>query len=158
MKQKSCRVVFPSALFVLAVFVCAVFLANANLSFAETAKKKATNVTRMSAVEYTESQIKQLQEGLKITGEQTELWDNLTKVMRENAKDMDAMIKGSPSQKTMDALEHMKFHKQLTEAHLNQMNKFIPAFEALYNTMSDEQKSASNTLLRTGKHARHKKK
>ncbi|MCX5844828.1 MAG: Spy/CpxP family protein refolding chaperone, partial [Deltaproteobacteria bacterium] len=99
------------------------------------------------------------QGALNITEAQGELWNNLTKVMRENAKDMDAFTKErAESTKPMNAVEHMKFHSQTTEAHLNQMKKLIPPFEAFYASMSDEQKKTTDTIFRTGKHGKHKRK
>jgi len=38
------------------------------------------------------------------------------------------------------------------------MKKFIPPFEALYTSMSDEQKKTTDTLFRTGKHGKHRMK
>lgn len=87
------------------------------------------------------------------------MWNNLTQVMRENAKEMDAVTKEkAESAKSMNAVERMKFHIQITEAHLAQLKKFIPPFEALYAGMSDEQKTVTDTLFRTGKHGKHKMK
>ena len=92
MKRKAYQVAFPVTLVVVMVaFLAAIFFANANLSFAASGKKKSSAVARTSAVEHTEAQIKQLQGALNITEAQEELWNNLTKVMRENAKDMDAL-------------------------------------------------------------------
>ena len=160
MKLKAYQVAFPATLIVLMVaFLSTIFLANANLSFAATGKKKSSAVARTSAVDYTEAQIKQLQGALNITEAQKELWDNLTQVMRENAKDMDALTKERAEKtKPMNALEHMKFHSQITEAHLDQLNKLIPPFEALYESMSDEQKKTTDTIFRTGKHGKQKRK
>ena len=136
-------------------FLSTIFFANANPSFAASGKKKSSAVARTSAVEYTEAQIKQLQGALKITEAQKELWNNLTQVMRENAKDMDALTKDrAENTKTMNAVEHMKFHSQITEAHLDQLKKFIPPFEALYASMSDEQKKITDTIFRTGKYGK----
>ena len=79
MKQKAYQVVFPATLvLVMVVFLSAIFFVNANLSFAASGKKKSPAVTRTSAVEYTEAQIKQLQGTLNITEAQKELWNNLT--------------------------------------------------------------------------------
>ena len=160
MKRKDSQVAFPVILVVvMVVFLAAIFFANANLSFAASGKKKSSSVARTSAVEHTEAQIKQLQGELNLTETQEELWNNLVKVMRENAKDMDAFAKErAESIKTMNAVEHMKFHSQVTEAHLNQLKKLIPPFEAFYSSMSDEQKNITNTIFRTGKHGKHKKK
>ena len=159
MKRKT---YFPAILVVVMVaFLSTIFLANASPSFAA-GKKKSSAVARPSAVEHTEAQIKQLQGALIITEAQKELWNNLTQVMRENAKDMDAFTDAlskerAESTKTMNAVEHMKFHSQITEAHSDQLKKFIPPFEALYASMSDEQKGTTDTIFRTGKHEKPKK-
>jgi hypothetical protein len=164
MKRKAYQVAIPITLVVVMVaFLSAIFFANANLSFAASVKKKSSAVARTSAVDHTEAQIKQLQGALKITEAQKELWNNLTQVMRENAKDMDAFTTAltkerAESTKTMNAVEHMKFHSQITEAHSDQLKKFIPPFEAFYSSMSDEQKKSTDTIFRTGIYGKAKRK
>jgi hypothetical protein len=159
MKQKAYQVFFPATLvLVMVAFLFTIFFANANLSFAASGSKKAPAITRTSAVSHTEAQIKQLQGALNITDAQKELWNNLTAVMRENAKDMDAMNKErAENTEPMNAVEHMKFHSQVTESHLAQMNKLIPPFEAFYDSMSDQQKNITNIIFRTGKYAKQKR-
>lgn len=160
MRRKNYQVAFPTALsFVLAAFLSTIFFVNANLSFADSGKKKSSAVTGASAAAHAEAQIKQLQDELKITGAQEDLWISLTRVMRENAKDMDALTKDvSESAKTMNAVEHMKLHSRITEAHLEQLKKLIPPFEAFYAAMSDEQKQITDTIFRSGKRGKHKRK
>jgi LTXXQ motif family protein len=160
MKQKAYQVVFPATLvLVMVVFLSAIFFVNANLSFAAEGSKKSSAVAKPSAVAYTEARIKELQSTLKITEAQQELWNNLVQVMRENAKDMDAFTKErAENAKPMNALEHMKLHSQITEAHLAQLNKLIPPFEAFYNSMSDQQKNITDIIFRTGKYAKQKRK
>jgi hypothetical protein len=160
MKQKAYLVAFPVTLVVVMVaFLSTIFFASTNVSFAASAKKKSPAVVRMSADDYTEAQIKQLQGALKITADQEELWNNLTAVMRENAKDMDALTKErAENTKNMNAVEHMKFHSETTKAHLDQLEKLIPPFEAFYDSMSDEQKKITDTIFRTGKHGKQKRK
>ena len=156
MKRKA----FPVTLVVVMVaFLSTIFFANAGLSFAASDKKKSSAVARPSAVDHTEAQIKQLQGALNITEAQKELWNNLTQVMRENAKDIDALTKArTENTKTMNAVEHMKFHSQTTQAHLDQLQKLIPPFEAFYASMSDEQKNITDTIFRTGKFEKRKRK
>ena len=155
MKRTDSRVAFPAALaIVMVVFLSAIFFTNANPSFAADGKKKGDRTT---AVAHTETQIKQLQGALVITRDQDVLWNSLTKVMRENASDMDALTKDKADYKTVNSVENMKFHRQITEAHLNQLNKFIPAYEAFYASLSDEQKQTADTIFRTGKHSKHSK-
>jgi hypothetical protein len=160
MKRKGYQVSFPATLVVVMVaFLSAIFFANANLSFAASGKKKSPAVDITSAVEHTEAQIKQLQGTLNITEAQEELWHNLTKVMRENAKDIDAFTKErAENTKTMNAVEYMKFHRQITETHLDQQKKLIPCFEALYASMSDQQKNITDIIFRTERHGKQKSK
>ena len=164
MKQKAYRVVFPVTLVVVMVaFLSTIFLASANPSFAAAGKKKSPPVARTSAFEHTEAQIKQLQGALNITEAQKPLWDNLTKVMRENAKEMEAFTDARAKEraegtKNLNAVEHMKFHSQNTQAHLDQLKKLIPPLEALYASMSDGQKKSTDTIFRTGRVGEHKRK
>jgi hypothetical protein len=158
MNRKIFQVALPATFVVVMVaFLSAFFFANTNLSFAASSGKKTPAVSRTSAVDYTESRIKQLHSMLKITEAQKELWNNVTVVMRENAAELDAMNKDkSEETKTMNAVESLKFHSQITEAHLAQQKKLIPVFEALYTSMSDDQKTITDAVFRTGKHGKKK--
>ena len=156
MERKAYGFAFPVKLVVVMVaLLSAVFLANATLSQAASGKKK-TSAPSKTAVEFTESRIKQLNSALKITEDQEVLWNNVTKVMRENAKDMDALTKvRAETAPTMNAVEHMKFHTRVTEAQLDQQKKFLPVFEALYASLSDAQKATIDSIFRTGKYGKH---
>jgi hypothetical protein len=146
MKQKNPLVAFPAALVVTVAFLATIFFVNANPSFAASEKKYSAHA-RTSAVEYTESQIKQLEGALTITEAQKPLW-----------KEMDALTKDKAANaETMNSVEHMKLHSQITETHLAQLKKLIPPFEAFYNSQSDEQKKITDTLFRTGKYAKKHK-
>jgi len=160
MKRKAYQIVFSATLvLVMVAFLSAIFFANPNLSFAASGKNKSQAIARSSAVEYTEAQIKQLQGTLNITEDQQELWDKLVQVMRENAKDMDAFTKErAENAKPINAVEHMKLHRQITEEHLAQLKKLIPPFEAFYNSMSDQQKNITDMVFRTGKYGKSKRK
>jgi len=161
MKRKAYQVISPATVVVVMVaLISAIFLANVSLSFAASGNKKASAVVRTSAVEHAEAQIKQLQGELKITKVQEELWINFTQVMRENAKEMDAFITKARAEnaKPMNAVEYMKFHSQISEVQLEQMKKLIPPFDTFYASMSDEQKKSTDTIFRTGKYGKSKRK
>jgi hypothetical protein len=160
MKPKDYQVAFPAVLVVVMMaFLSTIFFANANLSFAASDQKKPAEDARPSAVEKAEAQIKQLENELTISKAQEKLWDNLTQVMRENAKDMDALTKErDENAAAMNSVEHMKLHSQITETHLGHMKKLIPPFEAFYDSMSDEQKKITDTVFRTGKYGKPRKK
>jgi hypothetical protein len=144
---------------VIAVALTAVFFIWANLSMAASADQNSPAKVRRSHMERTEARIKDLQNALKITPEQQGLWNALTQVMRDNAKKMEELAKAraDKSQK-MNAVEDLKSYSQFSEANVEGLQKFIPAFEALYNTMSDEQKKNADLLFKMGRHGRHKTK
>lgn len=154
MNQKAFYTALPAKLVVVMVtFLSIFFVANVPGSFAASGTKKAPAAARTSAVDRTEASIKQLESSLRITEAQKTPWNNLTQVMRENAKDMDALSKErAEAIKTMNALERMKFHSQVTETSLNQQKKLLPVFEVFYTALSPEQKTITDILFRTGKH------
>jgi protein CpxP len=158
MNQKTNPCTFASAAVVMVVaFLSIFFVASVNPAFAASSKKKSPAIARTSAVDHTEARIKQLFDALKITEAQQELWKSFTQVMRENAIELDALSKDkSEIIKTMNAVDYLKFHNQITETHLNQQKRLIPAFEALYTSMSDEQKKSTDLIFRTGKHGKKK--
>lgn len=164
MKKKTNRVAFPSIFGVIMLaFLAVAFFANANLSFAASGKTNSSAMAKTSAVEHTEAQIKQLQGALNISAAQEESWNNLTRAMRENAKEMDAFRdtrakERSEGTKTLNAVEQMKLHSQMMKAHLDQMEKLIPPFEAFYSGLSDQQKNITDIIFSTGKHQKSKRK
>jgi hypothetical protein len=157
MNRNVFKVAVPATVVVMVAFLSAVFFANPNSADAATAKKKTAAVVRMSAVEQAESRITQLQDALKITDSQKESWNSFTQVMRENAKVMDALTKDR-SEKTasLNSVERLKFHSQISEIQLDQLKKLIPPFEALYVSMSDDQKAITDAIMQTGKHGKRK--
>ena len=69
--------------------------------------------------------------------------------MRDNAKTMDALTTARVAQaKTMTAVEDLNSYTAITQAHTEGLTKFLPAFEALYASMSDAQKAEANTMFR----------
>jgi hypothetical protein len=103
---------------------------------------------KTSKVDRTEARIKELHARLKITPEQEELWNNVTRVMRDDAKTMEALIKARSEQEgAMTAVDDLKSYGAIAEAHADYLKKFIPVFEPLYASMSDAQKKNANLLF-----------
>jgi|ERR1700678_596577 LTXXQ motif family protein len=96
-----------------------------------------------------ESRIKDLHKRLHITEAQKPQWDALTMVMRENADAMTALQKERAADaQSMSAVDVIKSYESVIAAHEDGMKKFVPPFEALYNTMSDAQKKTADSLFR----------
>jgi periplasmic protein CpxP/Spy len=104
---------------------------------------------KTARVDHVEARITRLHATLHITPAQEELWTNVTQVMRDNARTMDALTTARADQApTMTAVEDLHSYAAITNAHAEGLTKFIPAFEALYAGMSDAQKADANTMFR----------
>ncbi len=58
---------------------------------------------------------------------------------------------------SLNAVEVVKSYGAVIEAHEAGMKKFIPAFEALYNSLSDAQKKIADSMFRSRARAKAKK-
>jgi LTXXQ motif family protein len=102
------------------------------------------------ANEPVETHIRELHKKLKITDAQKTQWDALAQVMRDNAQKMVELEKRRAADaNSMTAVDVVKSYSEVIDAHEDGMKKFIPAFEDLYNSMSDSQKKLADSLFRS---------
>jgi periplasmic protein CpxP/Spy len=132
-------VVLTAALFCLAI----IFGGALTLKAAETAAPAAK-----PAETSTGAWIAKFHDTLKITPEQEGQWSKLAAVMQENAVAMRAATEARKEKGTnMNAVDDLKSYSAVTDAQAEGMHKFIPAFEALYASMSDEQKKNADAIF-----------
>jgi hypothetical protein len=118
-------------------------LANASMPPATT--EPAPMVAKADPVE---ARIKELHNKLHITAAQQVQWNNLVEVMRANAKTMmDLQKQRGQDAKSMTAVDAVKSYAAVIEAHEVGMSKFVPAFQALYDDMSDAQKKVADSMF-----------
>ncbi len=110
-------------------------------------------------VDRVETRIQDLHKNLQITPAQETQWRDFAEVMRENAKAIDAILKERAANiSKMNAVDDLRSYQKLADAHADGLKKLVPAFEALYNTMSDEQKKNADAVFgKFEKRPRHKK-
>jgi len=97
-----------------------------------------------------EARIKELHKKLKITDAQKAQWDALAQVMRDNAQAMvDLQKQRAANAESMNAVDVVKSYSEVIQAHEDGMKKFIPAFEALYGSLSDAQKKIADSMFRS---------
>jgi hypothetical protein len=115
---------------------------------APTAATPAQSAGDKVALARAEARIKELHTKLHITAAEEPQWEAFTAVMRENAQHTEetAAQHGDPS--TMNALDEMRGYAAMAAAHAADMQKMLPAFEALYNSLSPEQKKQADELFR----------
>jgi hypothetical protein len=102
-----------------------------------------------SAMAPVETRIRDLHKQLHITEAQKPQWDALAQVMRTNAQAMvDLQKQRAVDSKSESAVEVIKSYEAVIDAHEDGMKKFVPPFEALYNSMSDAQKKTADSLFR----------
>jgi periplasmic protein CpxP/Spy len=104
-----------------------------------------------------EERIEELHKKLQIKPAQETQWKHLADVMRDNAKAMVDLEKQRAEDVKSNAVEVVKSYASVIEAHEAGMKKFIPAFEDLYDHLSDEQKKIADSLFRRRAHAAAKK-
>jgi|GEM_PF-444229 len=103
-----------------------------------------------------EKRIKELHHKLKITAAQESEWNTFAEVMRSNAQEGDALVKERfENLHTMNAVEDLRSYEKVADAHAEGLKKLVPAFEALYNSMSDDQKK--NADIEFGKHEKRQR-
>ena len=97
-----------------------------------------------------EKRITDLHARLKITPAQEQQWSQFAEVMRNNARQMDQDYQQrSQRVQQMSAVDNMQSYAKIAEAHAQDVQKLVPAFEALYNSMSAEQKHTADQVFRS---------
>lgn len=96
-----------------------------------------------------ERRIADLHERLKITSAEQPAFDAFAAVMRSNAGRMDGLLQARrKGVATLTALDQMKSYQELAQAHADDMQRLVPAFEHLYDGLSPEQKKLADTSFR----------
>ena len=111
-----------------------------------------------NAEERVEQRIKELHAQLRITPAEEPQWNQFAEVMRQNARDMDqAFIQRAEQFQSMNAVQNMESYEQIAEAHAQHLQKLVPAFQNLYNSMPDQQKQIADQVFRANaeKRAQH---
>jgi periplasmic protein CpxP/Spy len=160
MKRITRHFTYPTALAVgTAALLALMVFASPSPSIAVSPESGPAAVGKVSKTERVEVRISELYAKLKITPAQEELWNKVTKVMRDDSKTMEALIKErSEKESTMTAVDDLKSYSAITEAHADYLKKLIPVFEPLYASMSDAQKKSADTLFRHHGHGKAKAK
>ncbi len=159
MKRITNQFIYPAAFAVAVALLAFIVLASATPLLAASPKPAPATAAKTSKAVHVEARIKELHTLLKITPAQEELWNNVTQVMRDNAKTMDALITArDENAKTMTAVDDFKSYGEINQAHADGIKKFIPVFEALYDSMSDAQKKNADIVFKDHGHAKSKAK
>jgi protein CpxP len=96
-----------------------------------------------------ERRIADLHSKLHITNDQGQQWNQFAQTMRDNAKAMDSAYQQRAEKlNTMSAVDNMQSFAQIEQQRSQDMQKLVPAFQTLYASLSDQQKSTADQLFR----------
>jgi len=92
-----------------------------------------------------EARIKTLHDKLGITKDQEAKWGDVAQAMRDNQTTIDQLIQERhQNPANMTAVDDLQSYEKITQAHVDGLQKLIPAFQSLYSDMSDEQKKSAD--------------
>lgn len=105
-----------------------------------------------------ERHIAELHRRLDITPAEEPQWNAFAQVMRDNAMHMDQAFQARRAKgPSMNALEDLRSYAAVAQAHADDMQRLIPAFQALYDTMPPQQKTVADQVFRDFEHrGRHR--
>ena len=96
-----------------------------------------------------DQRIQALRVQLHITDAQTPQWTAFAQAMRDNATSTDALFRQrAGAAASMNALDNMKSYAKVARAYADNTEALATAFEALYGTLTDQQKQTIDTLFR----------
>lgn len=124
-------------------------------SAAPAPSKAATKAAARHAPAAVETRIKRLHDQLKITAAESDQWNTVADIMRDNEKQLsDLIAKRASGTASMTAVDNLQNYADIAGAHEDGLRKLIPAFQKLYDSMSDTQKKTADTLFRQRGQAR----
>jgi hypothetical protein len=105
-----------------------------------------------------ETRIKSLHAQLKITADEEPQWSAVADAMRDNAHAIDQLASERTTKRSsMTAIDNLKSYEEITDAHADGLKKLVPAFESLYDKMSDTQKKTADAVFNNQRQKRAKK-
>jgi protein CpxP len=137
------------ALLAVAALLALPAAASAQSTHAPAAPQAAVAPAVKSAEERVERRIAELHAQLHITPAEQQQWDQFAQVMRDNAREMDQVfIQRAQQYESMNAVQNMQSYEHVAETHAQHLQKLVPAFQNLYNSMSDQQKQIADRVFR----------
>jgi len=101
-----------------------------------------------------EARIKSLHDRLKITSAEEPQWSGVAQAMRDNAREMQGAIEQRREARSMTAIDDLKAYQKIADTHAEGLEKLIPAFQTLYDSMSDEQKKTADAIFSKDHHGK----
>lgn len=97
-----------------------------------------------------EQRIADLHARMHITPAQSKEWNAFAQVMRENARDLDRAYRlRAEHLASQTALQNLESYARLEQTRARDVERLVPAFRALYHSLSAQQKRDTDELFRS---------
>jgi Skp family chaperone for outer membrane proteins len=97
----------------------------------------------------TDQRIAQLHARLHITAQEEQQWQQFAQLMRDNARNLDQAYQDRAAGfQNMNAVENMESYAKIEQMRASDVQNLVPAFQTLYNSLSDQQKQEADRLFR----------
>jgi len=116
------------------------------------ARLEPVSMTKMDKDSDVETRIKTLHAQLGITSSQEARWGEVSEVMRDNAREMQEVVEQRRQAGSMTAIDDLKGYEAMADAHSKSLEKLIPAFQKLYDVLSDDQKKKADSVFSESRH------
>lgn len=98
---------------------------------------------------HAQARIARLKRELKITAAEMPEWNTLAQVMEDNQDQMETLYQRRQNETGQTtAVDDLVNYQKIADAQSDGLKKLIPAFQALYDKLSPEQKKTADTLFR----------
>jgi len=95
-----------------------------------------------------EKHIKDLHAKLKITPDEESQWNEVARVMHDNATELDQVInKRKINITNATAIDDLNAYADIAQSHADGVRKLSEAFSPLYNSMPDDQKKVADEVF-----------
>lgn len=85
---------------------------------------------------------------LRILPEQEQRWGAFATTLRENAQNMEYLIEQQRARASLGAIAQLQSWTELTTVQAQDMQRLLPAFEQLYNSMPEAQRKLADQVFR----------
>ena len=114
-------------------------------ALAQLSSDAATSAAARLAMDRVEKHIADLRLRLRITPAQQPQWDAFTGIMRQNAQHQEALHASGAAARS--ATDMLRAYAATLQGHAADMQRLVPAFDALYATMTPDQRAAADRVF-----------
>ena len=94
-----------------------------------------------------EGQIAELRQQLKITPAQETQFNAVAEVLRTNARELETLEQQNTPTGKSTAVDDLRAFQRFTELQAEGLKRLVPAFQALYDSLSEQQKQVADSTL-----------